>query len=107
VEPPTFAWLVVVEGAHSGHIFRLHPDATLIGRDPGCDIVLDDTAASRQHAKARVVEGENKEKVFVIQDLATENGTFINGKEIVKRELSDGDRILIGHTKLVFKQIQL
>lgn len=107
VEPPTFAWLVIVEGAHAGHIFRLHPDATLIGRDPGCDIVLDDTAASRQHAKVRVVEGDDKQKTFVLHDLATENGTFVNDEEIVKHELSDGDRILIGRTQLVFKQIQV
>jgi len=106
VEPPTFAWLVVAEGIHAGHIFRLHPDTTLIGRDPGCDIVLDDTAATRQHAKVRVVEGENKQKVFMLHDLATENGTFVNDEEIVKHELRDGDRIIIGRTKLVFKQIQ-
>lgn len=105
-EPPTFAWLIIVEGIHAGHIFRLHPDATLIGRDPGCDIVLDDQAASRQHAKVRVVEADDKRKTFVLHDLATENGTLVNEEEIAKQELSDGDRILIGKTKLVFKQIQ-
>ncbi len=107
VGPPTFAWLVVVEGIHAGHIFRLHPDVTLVGRDPSCDIVLDDEAASRQHAKVRVVEGEDKRNTFVLHDLATENGTFVNDEEIAKHELSDGDRILIGRTKLVFKQIQV
>lgn len=107
VEPPTFAWLVIIEGVHAGHIFRLHSDATLIGRDPSCDIVLDDTATSRQHAKIRTVEGEDKQKMFVLHDLATENGTFVNDEEIVKHELSDGDRILIGRTKLVFKQVQV
>lgn len=104
--PPTLAWLVLVEGIHAGHIFRLHPDATIIGRDPGCDIVLDDTAVGRQHAKVRVVEGEDKQKIFVLHDMATENSTFVNDEEIVKHELSDGDRILVGRTKLVFKQIQ-
>ncbi len=106
-EPPTFAWLVITEGIHAGHIFRLHSDVTLIGRDPSCDIVLDDSAVSRQHAKVRVVEGEEKQKTFVLHDLATENGTFVNDGEVVKHELSDGDRILIGQTKLVFKQIQV
>ena len=107
VEPPTFAWLVIVEGPHAGRIFRLHPDVTLIGRDPSCDIVLDDTAVSRHHAKVRVIEGENKQKGFVLHDLATENGTFVNDKEIVKHELSDGDCILIGRTRLIFKQVQV
>ncbi len=104
-EPPTFAWLVIVDGIHAGHIFRLRSDVTVIGRDPSCDIVLDDSAISRQHAKVRVVEDE--EKVFVLHDLATENGTFVNDEEITKHELGDGDRILIGQTKLVFKQIQV
>jgi S-DNA-T family DNA segregation ATPase FtsK/SpoIIIE len=106
VEPPTFAWLVIVDGVHAGHVFQLHPESTLIGRDPSCDIVLDDTAASRQHARVRVVEGEDKQKIFVLHDMATENGTLVNDEEIVKHELSDNDRILIGRTKLVFKQVQ-
>jgi pSer/pThr/pTyr-binding forkhead associated (FHA) protein len=107
VEPPAFAWLVAVEGPHAGHIYRLHPDVTLIGRDPSCDILLDDTAVSRHHAKVRVVEGEDKQKLFVIQDMATENGTFVNDEEIVKHELTDGDRVLIGRKKLIFKQIEV
>ncbi len=106
-EPPSFAWLVIVDGIHAGHIFHLHPDSTLIGRDPGCDIVLDDTAVGRQHAKVRAIEGEDKKKIFVLHDLATENGTFVNGEEIVKQALKDGDRILLGRTNLVFKQVQL
>lgn len=106
VEPPSFAWLVVVEGVRAGHLFRLHPETTLIGRDPSCDIVLDDSAVSRQHAKIRVVEEEGKKK-FVLHDLASENGTFVNGEAIAKHELADGDQVLIGRIKLVFKQVQL
>ena len=59
-----------------------------------------------QHAKVRVVEGDDKERVFVIHDLATENGTFVNGEEIAKHELNDGDVILVGETELVFKQVR-
>lgn len=107
VEPPSFAWLVIADGIHAGHIFRLHSDTTLIGRDAGCDVVLDDTAASRQHVKIRVEEGEEKEKVYVLYDLASENGTVVNGEEVVNHNLADGDRVNIGRTKLVFKQIQV
>jgi hypothetical protein len=106
-EPPTFAWLVLTEGVHAGHIFRLHPDVTLVGRDPSADIVIDDPAVSRQHAKIRVVEGEEKEKIFVLHDLATENGTFVNDEDILKHDLNDGDRVRIGETKLVFKQLEV
>jgi pSer/pThr/pTyr-binding forkhead associated (FHA) protein len=96
----------MTEGIHAGHIFRLLPDDTLVGRDPYCDIVVDDPAVSRQHAKVRVVEREDKQKAFVIHDLATENGTFVNGEEIAKHELDDGDIILVGETELVFKQVR-
>lgn len=106
VEPPSFAWLVIVEGLRAGHLFRLHPESTLIGRDPSCDIVLDDSAVSRQHAKVRAVEEGGKKK-FVLHDLASENGTIVNGEAIAKHELSDGDQIVIGRTKMVFKQVQL
>lgn len=98
------AWLVIVEGPHTGHIFHLHPSATLIGRDTSCDIVLDDSAVSRQHAKIRVVE-EDKQTKFVLHDLATENGTLVNDEEIVRHDLEDGDYIKVGRTELVFKQV--
>lgn len=106
-EPPTFAWLVIVEGVHAGHTFQLHPDSTVIGRDPSCEMVIDDSAISRQHAKVRVVENDDKQKVFLLHDLATENGTLLNGQEIIREELHDNDQILIGQTKLVFKRVQM
>lgn len=106
-EPPSFAWLVLVDGVHAGHIFNLHPDATVIGREASCDVVIDDPSISRQHAKIRVLEGDDKKKHFVLHDLATENGTLLNGEEIDKCELQDGDQIVIGQTKLIFKRVQL
>ncbi len=107
-EPPSFAWLVIVEGIHAGHIFKLHVDATIIGRDPSsCEIVIDDPSISRQHAKVRVMEDDDKKKVFMLYDLATENGTLLNGKEVVREALHDGDQVLIGQTRLVFKQVQI
>ena len=74
------------------------------------DIVIDDNSVTRQHAKIRLLEEERegkKVKVFVLYDLATENGTFVNEQEIVKQPLQDGDHILIGRTQFVFKQVQM
>lgn len=105
-EPPTFAWLVVIEGIHAGHLFKINGDSTVIGRDTACDVVLDDATASRQHAKIRV-EGEKEDKHFVIFDLATENGTSVNGEEVMKHVLEDDDRIIIGETNLAFKQVKV
>ena len=106
-EPPTFAWLVVVDGVHAGHLFQLHGDSTIIGRDAGCDVALDDASVSRQHVKIRETEDDEKGKVFVINDLATENGTLVNGKEVIRQSLQDDDLIVLGETKLVFKQVSM
>lgn len=98
-EPPTMGWLIVERGAGQGREFRLH-EVTTIGRSGDNDIVLDDTAVSRQHAKVRM-DG----KVFTIFDLAATNPTKVNGQEIGKHRLMDGDRVDIGKTTLVFKQV--
>ena len=45
------------------------------------------------------------QKQFFVYDLATSNGTIVNGKKIVKEALYDGDEVEVGRTVLVFKQI--
>ncbi len=102
--PPTFAYLIIKDGPRVGHIFRLNPKGTTIGRDWHNDIILDDEAVSRQHAKIRV-EGEGDKAQFFIYDLASTNGTFVNGERILKHALEDGDEIVMGQTTLVFKRI--
>lgn len=103
--PPTFAWLVLKEGPRAGQLFRLGALETTIGRDPQNDIILDDEAASRQHAKVRVEEDAEGETRFFIYDLATSNGTFVNDEQIIKYPLVDGDEVMVGKSRLVFKKI--
>ncbi len=103
--PPSFAWLVIKDGPRAGRLFRLNPTGTTIGRDSRNDIILDDEAVSRQHAKVRAEKGEGGEEQFFIYDLASENSTFVNGEQIVKQALEDGDEVVIGKTPLVFKKI--
>lgn len=103
--PPSFAWLVVLNGPWAGHLFRINPKGTVIGRDGRSDIILDEDAVSSLHAKVRS-EGETDGRPnFFIQDLASTNGTFVNGESVVKAQLADGDRVLVGQTTLVFKQV--
>ncbi len=106
--PPTVinACFVVKEGPRTGKLYHLSPEATTLGRDPStCDIVLDDSSISRQHARVRQSKDENDQDVFTLQDLATPNGTHINGEEIVKQVLKNGDKVTLGRTVLVFKQV--
>jgi pSer/pThr/pTyr-binding forkhead associated (FHA) protein len=102
--PAVMAWLAIKKGPRAGHLYRLAPDITAIGRDSHNDIIVDDASVSRQHAKVKL-EPEGEQKQFYIYDLATANGTFVNGEQVVKEALYDGDEVEIGRAMLVFKQI--
>lgn len=99
-EPPPTAWLVVEKGERQGKQFPLRAGDMTIGREGTNDIVLDDSAVSRQHAKVRL-EGQD----FYIYDLAATNPIRVNGQETPRARLLDDDRIEIGHTVLVFKRV--
>ena len=105
--PRVFAMLVGLGGAPGidGHIFHLNTDdgGTLIGRDYDCDIVIDEPAVSRRHAKVKLDEPDGGRLQFFIQELATENGTVVNGEKVIKHYLVENDRITIGRATLVFK----
>lgn len=66
----------------------------LIGRRD-CDLVLNDVRVSRRHAELKIV-GEK----LVIEDLASTNGTLVNGTMITMRQLAPNDLITIGETSL-------
>jgi len=104
---PSFAWLVVTKGRRVGDIMQLNKGDTGLGREPDNDIVVDDEFCSRRHAKVRLepdpdTEGE---QAFFIYDLATSNGTFVNGEQILRAKLTDGARVQIGDTVMVFKKV--
>ena len=84
-------------GGRSGEVFGLRAASTTIGRSPDCDIFLDDVTVSRRHA---VVTGQAGS--FVIEDLGSLNGTFLNRSRIEQAPLTDDDEVQIGKYRLVF-----
>lgn len=79
---------------------RAHPlssHSIVIGRSRECDLRIADGNASRRHAEV-VQEGAD----YVVVDLGSTNGTELNGRRITREILTDGDRITIGATNLVF-----
>lgn len=107
--PPMFAWLAITSGPHRGRLCQMRGSGTSIGRAAQNDIMLGDDAVSELHAKVRMEkvknqEGEEEDRFF-IWDLASTNGTFVNGERIVKQVLRDGDEVRIGTTTLVFKKV--
>ena len=95
VEGP--ALVVRSGGGRSGEVFGLGPDRTTVGRSPDCDIFLDDVTVSRRHAVITEQDGR-----FVIEDLGSLNGTFLNRHRIEQAALSDDDELQIGKYRLVF-----
>lgn len=95
--PSGSALLVVKRGAADGSRFLLDTDLSKAGRHPNADIFLDDVTVSRKHA-----EFSRQGKSFEVRDLASLNGTYLNGVRIDSAKLSNGDEVQIGKFKLTF-----
>ncbi|NIS60303.1 MAG: FHA domain-containing protein [Proteobacteria bacterium] len=89
--------LIVIYGAHLGKQYELGPKRTLIGRTDRSDIIIDDSSVSREHASI-----ERKDGRFILEDLKSTNGTFINSEFVDVCVLNHGDKIRIGNTVLQF-----
>jgi pSer/pThr/pTyr-binding forkhead associated (FHA) protein len=94
---PGQALLVVKRGANAGSTFLIDKDLTTAGRHPESDIFLDDVTVSRRHAEVRRAEGR-----FLVRDLGSLNGTYVNRERVDETELANGDEVQIGKFKLVF-----
>lgn len=91
--------LIVMSTLEKGRSFSLSSTATYIGRGEVNDIVLKDEQVSQRHARF-VLDAEH----FWVEDVASTNGTFLNGTQVDGREmLKDEDLIKIGTTILKFK----
>jgi len=74
--------------------FRVFPDRALrVGRDPGNDAVLRDAKVSRRHAEITFERG-----FYVIHDLGSANGTYVNGRRVRIAPLTDGSELRLGQT---------
>ncbi|MFB0546931.1 MAG: FHA domain-containing protein [Anaerolineae bacterium] len=95
------ATLTIRGGAQGGTTFALNKDMIYIGRQPGNDVVISDPEVSRHHARL-IWDGTR----FVIRDLESANGTFVNGARITSPcGLHDGDVISLGEQDLSYKEL--
>ena len=84
-------------GGRTGEQFQLEKPQTTIGRTPDCDIFLDDVTVSRRHAAV-----SRNDSDWVLEDLGSLNGTFLNRSRIEKGPLESGDEVQIGKYRLIF-----
>jgi pSer/pThr/pTyr-binding forkhead associated (FHA) protein len=91
----------VEEGAGAGRVYTLSAGGVhLIGRD-GADVALDDPKVSRKHAEL----GLYGPGAYVLRDLASSNGTWVNGRRIGEKvKLAHWDLIRVGDTMLRFAE---
>jgi FHA domain-containing protein/von Willebrand factor type A domain-containing protein len=91
--------LSVTRGPGSGQVYELSREtATSLGRAKANDIVLDDVAVSSQHCRIRPENGH-----FMLHDLRSTNGTFVNERRVQYQSLTEGDVIQIGETYLQYR----
>jgi len=90
------AYLVVLAGVSAGEMFKLQEDKTVVGRGPTVTVRLNDEGVSREHCQFM----RDGEKIILV-DLGSTNGTFCNGIRVDRRELVDGDKIMVGSTTIL------
>lgn len=89
--------LTVVRGPDLGRVFPLTPGIAVLGRHSANALSLTDPRASRRHCQLIVTETG-----AMLTDLASGNGTLVNGQPIQTVSLNAGDRIELGDTELKF-----
>ena len=96
--PGGSALLVVQRGPNAGARFLLDAERTTAGRRPESNIFLDDVTVSRKHAEfVRQADGQ-----FLVRDVGSLNGTYVDRDRIDEVALKDGDEVQIGKYRLVF-----
>jgi hypothetical protein len=93
------ARLELASGTETGRVIAVREPVLVLGRGTDADIRLTDTGVSRRHAELHL----DGDKVTIV-DLASTNGTTVNGRPVDKALLHDGDRIGLGASVLVFRQ---
>jgi diguanylate cyclase (GGDEF)-like protein len=95
--------LVFLSGELIAVPIPLERDEVILGRALEADVRINDTLVSRQHAAIRAaVTSSGGGTEYVIHDLDSRNGTFLNGRRVTAERLQNGDKITIGETILRF-----
>lgn len=96
-KPETRGVLLCTNGSGSGSLVKLRRDNTIFGREKA-DVILDDPEVSATHFQIQKVDD-----AYLIFDMNSSNGTYVNHQKIVKSKLSDGDQITAGKSTFQFK----
>ncbi len=94
---PENIYFEVIEGVDEGKHFPILNGSMTIGRDPVCEIILNDESVSRKHAQI-VFRVDH----FTLVDLNSLNKSVVNGMPNLEKNLNHEDIIRLGKTKVIF-----
>ncbi|MBM64812.1 MAG: GGDEF domain-containing protein [Myxococcales bacterium] len=105
-EGAEIAVLTILTGNRRGVSFELRGECIGVGRGDRCQIRLDDDGISRNHAQIKRAQGEED---YLLEDLGSTNGTYLNGLKVKEGTLTHGDRVAFGTdtvAKFEFQDLQ-
>jgi len=76
----------------AGELLKAH---LVLGRSSTCELVLADDTVSRRHAELRIEDG-----CWLLRDLGSSNGTWVNGRRVMEAEVRPGDLIHLGGAEI-------
>jgi two-component system, NtrC family, response regulator HydG len=89
--------LVAIAGKFQGTVLSITDSPAVIGRESAAALCLPDASVSRKHSQ---IERDGEE--FILTDLDSLNGTFVNDVPVKRRTLAHGDRVRIGNSQFLF-----
>jgi pSer/pThr/pTyr-binding forkhead associated (FHA) protein len=90
---------LIVREQGEERVLELGADKITIGRSKECSVVINDPKASREHCRI-----EKTQEGFLLTDMDSKNGTFLNGKPIEREILTIGDVVEIGDVMIIFER---
>lgn len=89
--------LAAISGRLKGGVFSISDEGTVLGRETSATLCIAESSVSRRHSKL-----EKRDDEYVITDLDSLNGTFVNDVPVKTRVLQHGDRVRVGESQFLF-----
>lgn len=100
--PGVYHRLIVMTGDSKGEGFILKSNRIVIGRGDTADVKISDLKSSREHAELTKIGDK-----YIVTDLGSQNGVYVNDLKITQHKLKEGDKIVIGKTVLKYGSLEV
>jgi pSer/pThr/pTyr-binding forkhead associated (FHA) protein len=98
--PPGLSGVVIRSDGQKARSIRVESSSLVLGRAPECELPLEDTYVSQQHARIFAKDG-----AWYVEDLGSTNGTFVNDQRLSSPAMvQSGDRIRLGTTEVELRR---